>query len=76
MADVAALSSVSINTVSLAMRAPHRVAPATRSRINDAIDSHGYTPNRLAGALAANQTKIIAVISGTKPLPTIFTCRQ
>ena len=65
MADVAALSGVSINTVSLAMRAPNRVAPTTRSRISDVIKSLGYTPNRLAGALAANQTNIVAVIIPT-----------
>ena len=65
MADVAALSGVSVNTVSLSLREAPRVAPATQLRIRDAIDALGFTPNRLAGALAANQTKIIGVIIPT-----------
>ncbi len=62
MADVAALSQVSINTVSLALRQPTRVAPATRTRIHEAIEQLGYTPNLLAGALVTKRTNIIGVV--------------
>ncbi len=65
MKDVAALANVSVNTVSLVLRQPERVAPATRERVKAAIERLDYTPNRIAGALVTKRTKIIGVVIPT-----------
>jgi LacI family transcriptional regulator len=45
MQEVAAAAKVSKNTVSLALRGSHLVAPATRDRVLDAVEEVGYKLN-------------------------------
>lgn len=54
--DVAAQAGVSISTVSLVMNGKGAVADATRSRVQKAARSLGYTPSRTARGLAAGRT--------------------
>ncbi|WP_129138564.1 LacI family DNA-binding transcriptional regulator [Modicisalibacter coralii] len=62
MTDVAKLSGVSASTVSLYLRRPAEVSDALGRRIQNAIDTLGYVPNLMAGALAAAQTRVIGVV--------------
>jgi len=62
MAEVAQLAGVSAMTVSRAMRNPASVTPATLSRIQSAVASTGYVPNRIAGSLASRRTRIVGMI--------------
>lgn len=62
MTDVALLANVSASTVSLYIRKPNEVSTLLGKRIQQAIDSLGYVPNLMAGALAASKTRVIGVI--------------
>ncbi|ATJ83024.1 LacI family DNA-binding transcriptional regulator [Halomonas beimenensis] len=62
MTDVAKLSGVSASTVSLYLRRPDEVSDTLGRRIQDAIDTLGYVPNLMAGALAAAKTRVIGVV--------------
>ncbi len=62
MTDVARVAQVSASTVSLYLRAPDQVSEKLGKRIQSAIDSLRYVPNRMAGALAAAQTPVVGVI--------------
>jgi DNA-binding LacI/PurR family transcriptional regulator len=59
IADVAAIAGVSRQTVSNVLNAPHRVRPDTRQRVEAAIESLGYQPNRAAQALRAQAARVI-----------------
>jgi LacI family gluconate utilization system Gnt-I transcriptional repressor len=63
--DVARLADVAPITVSRALSFPDSVAPATRQRIMEAVSSLGYIPNRVAGSLSSNQTRLIGAIIPT-----------
>jgi LacI family gluconate utilization system Gnt-I transcriptional repressor len=63
--EVARLAEVAPITVSRALSLPSAVAPATRQRILDAVSSLGYIPNRVAGSLSSNQTRLIGAIIPT-----------
>ena len=60
--EVAALAGVSPATVSRFVNKPERVASATRERISAAVEATGYRPNLMAGALAGNRSRLIAVL--------------
>jgi LacI family transcriptional regulator, gluconate utilization system Gnt-I transcriptional repressor len=62
MTDVAKLSGVSASTVSLYLRKPDEVSAQLGQRIQGAIDTLGYVPNLMAGALAAARTRVIGVV--------------
>lgn len=62
MRDVARVAEVSPSTVSLFLREPDAVSEARRQRIQRAIDSLRYVPNRMAGSLAAASTRVVGVI--------------
>ena len=62
MSDVARIAEVSPSTVSLFLREPDAVSEARRQRIQRAIDTLRYVPNRMAGALAAASTQVVGVI--------------
>lgn len=68
MADVAVRAGVSMNTVSLTLRAPHRVAPETRARVQAAMAALDYTPNGIAGALASRRSPVVGIV-----VPTLIT---
>ena len=63
--EVARLAEVAPITVSRALSFPASVAPATRQRIMEAVSSLGYIPNRVAGSLSSNQTRLIGAIIPT-----------
>lgn len=65
MEDVARLAGVSMVTVSRALNTPDKVAPATRARIEEAVQRIGYVPNLLAGSLASNRSRIVAALVPT-----------
>ncbi|GAA4174721.1 LacI family DNA-binding transcriptional regulator [Gryllotalpicola koreensis] len=54
--DVAGSAGVSIATVSRAIRSPDSVTPATRERVEEAIQRLGYVPSASARALADRRT--------------------
>ncbi len=62
MTEVARVAEVSPSTVSLFLRSPDSVSARKRGRIQHAIDSLRYVPNRMAGSLAAASTNVIGVI--------------
>lgn len=60
--DVAARARVSTMTVVRVMRAPEKVADATRRRVETVIADTGYTPDLLARGLALNRSGVVAAI--------------
>ncbi len=65
MQDVARMAGVSAITVSRALRAPHRVRPATRERVERAIRALGYVPDEIAGSLSSRETRQVAAVVST-----------
>lgn len=65
MADVAALSGVSGQTVSRVVNGSPRVDPATRSRVEAAMAQLGYRPHRAARALRTGRTQTIGLLVST-----------
>lgn len=62
MTEVARAAGVSASTVSLYLREPEAVSPKLRQRVQQAIDSLRYVPNRMAGALAAAHSRVVGVV--------------
>lgn len=62
LADVAALARVSSMTVVRVLRAPDKVAAATRARVESAIQRTGYTPDLVARALASRRSGAVGAI--------------
>jgi LacI family transcriptional regulator, gluconate utilization system Gnt-I transcriptional repressor len=60
--DVARRAGVSTATVSRFHNNPEMVAPATAARIRAAIEATGYVPNLLAGGLASQRSRLVAVL--------------
>ncbi len=60
--DVAALARVSIATVSNVMAGVPRVSPATRRRVEAAIEQLGYRPNHVARSLKSRRTRAIGMV--------------
>lgn len=60
--DVAAAAGVSTATVSRFFNTPDIVAPATAERIREAVEQLDYIPNLLAGGLASNRSRLVAVL--------------
>lgn len=60
--DVAVLAGVSTATVSRFLNNPEVVAARTSERIRQAVDATGYIPNALAGELASNRSRLVAVL--------------
>jgi len=63
--DVAALAGTSPITVSRVLRAPGKVAPATRARVAAAIEQLGYIPNLSASSLASRRSGIVGLLVPT-----------
>jgi LacI family transcriptional regulator len=63
--DVAKLAGVSTATVSRCLNTPDRVAKTTRERVNQAVETLGYTPNFGARVMAAQRTFTIGAIIPT-----------
>ncbi|MFJ3403237.1 LacI family DNA-binding transcriptional regulator [Promicromonospora sp. NPDC090134] len=60
--DVARAAGVSISTVSRALTAPERVAPATRDRVTRAAAELGYRPNVAASGLRMGRTHAVGLL--------------
>ena len=60
--DVAKLANVSPSTVSLYLRKPENVSPASSHIIARAIDTLGYVPNLVAGGLAAASSRVVSIV--------------
>jgi LacI family transcriptional regulator len=62
LTEVADLAGVSLATVSNVLNHPQRVTPATRKRVQRAIEQLGFTRNTVASALARGDTRIIGLV--------------
>ena len=60
--DVALLAGVSTASISRALNEPGKVAESTRKKIENAIETLGYTPNFGGRALASNRTNTVGAI--------------
>ena len=69
MREVADLARVSVGTVSNVVNSPDRVLPATRERVEAAIEELGWVPNRQAQQLRAGRGRTVglAVMDVTNP---------
>ncbi|MBB2975864.1 DNA-binding LacI/PurR family transcriptional regulator [Microbacterium endophyticum] len=65
MADVAAAAGVSAQTVSRVVNGSPRVDPATRTRVEAAMEDLGYRMHRAARALRTGRTHTIGVVVST-----------
>ncbi|WP_122663946.1 LacI family DNA-binding transcriptional regulator [Pseudomonas viridiflava] len=64
--DVAKVAGVSPMTVSRALHRPELVSEKTRDKVREAVRATGYVSNMLAGGLASNKSRLVAIF-----LPTI-----
>lgn len=65
LADVARLAGVSPITVSRALNTPEQLTEETLAKVRAAVARTGYVPNRLAGGLASNRSRLVAAIVPT-----------
>lgn len=63
--DVSRLAGVSRMTVSRVLSEPALVLPATRERVQQAIDDLGYVPDKTAGSLSSRRSGFIALLLPT-----------
>jgi len=62
LGDVAMAAGVSTATVSRYFNSPDIVSPDTAERIRAAVERLDYIPNLLAGGLASNRSRLVAVM--------------
>jgi LacI family transcriptional regulator len=65
LADVARLADVSLATASRALNQPEIVRPAIRERVQKAVTTLAYTPDRTAKALSSGKSRIIGAVVPT-----------
>jgi len=63
--DVALLAGVAPITASRALNTPSQVSPEVLEKVQAAVTSTGYVPNRMAGSLASSRSKLIAAVVPT-----------
>jgi DNA-binding LacI/PurR family transcriptional regulator len=68
MADVARLAGVSHQTVSRVINGSDNIRPATRAKVQQAIEELGYRPNIAARALVTRRSRIIGIIASNTAL--------
>ncbi|WP_349269467.1 LacI family DNA-binding transcriptional regulator [Mycolicibacterium parafortuitum] len=68
MADVARLAGVSHQTVSRVINGSPSIRPATKARVQQAIEELGYRPNTAARALVTRRSGIIGIIGTSSAL--------
>jgi DNA-binding LacI/PurR family transcriptional regulator len=68
MADVARLAGVSHQTVSRVINGSSSIRPATKARVEQAIEELGYRPNTAARALVTRRSGIIGIIGTSSAL--------
>lgn len=69
LADVARLAGVAPITVSRALNTPKQVTADTLARVRRAVERTGYVPNRVAGGLASNRSRLVAALVPTIASP-------
>jgi LacI family gluconate utilization system Gnt-I transcriptional repressor len=62
LVDVANAAGVSTMTVVRVLRAPDKVAAATRARVQKVLADTGYTPDLVARGLASNRSGMVAAV--------------
>lgn len=67
--DVAKVAGVSPITVSRALNQPDRVSKKARAKVTTAVEKTGYLPNMLAGSLATQTSRLVALIVPTVANP-------
>jgi len=65
LGDVARLAGVSPITASRALNTPQQVAAETLAKVREAVERTGYVPNRLAGGLASQRSRLVAAVVPT-----------
>jgi DNA-binding LacI/PurR family transcriptional regulator len=68
MADVARLAGVSHQTVSRVINGSPSIRPATKARVQQAIEELGYRPNTAARALVTRRSGIIGIVGTNSAL--------
>lgn len=68
MADVARLAGVSHQTVSRVINGSASIRPATKARVEKAIEELGYRPNTAARALVTRRSGIIGIVGSNSGL--------
>ncbi|MGV9796560.1 LacI family DNA-binding transcriptional regulator [Mycobacterium sp. NPDC003449] len=68
MADVARLAGVSHQTVSRVINGSLQIRPATKARVERAIEQLGYRPNTAARALVTRRSGIIGIVGTNSAL--------
>jgi DNA-binding LacI/PurR family transcriptional regulator len=68
MADVARLAGVSHQTVSRVINGSASIRPATKARVERAIEELGYRPNTAARALVTRRSGIIGIVGSNSAL--------
>ncbi|MGE8501290.1 MAG: LacI family DNA-binding transcriptional regulator [Pseudomonas sp.] len=63
--DVARVAGVSPITVSRALNRPEVVSEKARNKVLEAVRLTGYVPNMLAGGLASNKSRLVAIFVPT-----------
>lgn len=63
--DVAKLAGVAPITASRALNTPNQVSAAVLQKVQEAVASIGYVPNRLAGGLASTRSRLVAAVVPT-----------
>jgi len=63
--DVAVLAGVAPITVSRAFRMPEKVSATTRARIERVVHETGYIPDLIAGSLASQKSRMVALLVPT-----------
>jgi LacI family gluconate utilization system Gnt-I transcriptional repressor len=66
---VAKLAGVSPITVSRALNSPGQLTAPTLARVQEAVARSGYVPNRVAGGLASNRSRLVAALVPTIASP-------
>lgn len=61
--DVAAAAGVSASTVSYVLSGKRTISPATRARVQQAVEELGYRPHAGARALASNRTAVVGLVA-------------
>jgi LacI family transcriptional regulator, gluconate utilization system Gnt-I transcriptional repressor len=69
LSDVARMARVSPITVSRALNSPGMLTAETLERVQEAVARTGYVPNRVAGGLASNRSRLVAALVPTIASP-------
>ena len=69
--EVSKLAGVSLATVSRVINNSGKVRPATREKVQAAMDKLGYRPNAIAQSLASNRSNSVGVLRDAGLVPEV-----